>query len=206
MAKFQTLLSTLDIPEYDGRKISLSTKEGKPMRIQTPRLYMPFGISGFVPEVGQTKYNIDFSMKGCDEEGNYVKHFYETLQKAETTIVEAVHNQSESIFGKEMSVEQLTPMFNSNIKLSKPSDNREPKFRVRVDTTTSGEIKAGIFDSDKNIIKSDVKDKLYARNSGVAIIEMNSVYFLNKKFGVTWKLHQLVVHEPQQLKGFQFVI
>jgi hypothetical protein len=206
MAKFQTLLSTLNIPEYDGRKISLSTNEGKPMRIQTPRLYMPFGISGFVPEVGATKYNIDFSMKGHDEEGNYVKHFYETLQKAETTIVEAIRDQSMIIFGKEMTVEQLTPMFNSNIKLSKPSDNREPKFRVRVDTTTSGEVKAGIFDSDKNVIKSDVKDKLYARNSGVAIIEMNSVYFLNKKFGVTWKLHQLVVHEPQQLKGFQFVI
>jgi hypothetical protein len=51
-----------------------------------------------------------------------------------------------------------------------------------------------------------VKDKLYARNSGVAIVEMNSVYFLNRKFGVTWKLHQLMVYEPQQLKGFQFIL
>jgi hypothetical protein len=69
-----------------------------------------------------------------------------------------------------------------------------------------GELKPGIFDSEKNVIKTAVKDKLYARNSGVAIVEMNSVYFLNKKFGVTWKLHQLVVHEPQQLKGFQFIL
>lgn len=203
MAKFQTLLDTLDIPEYDGRKISLSTKEGKPMRIQTPRLYMPFGISGFTPAVGATKYNIDFSMKGHDEEGNYVKHFYETLQNVEKAIVEAIHKQSVKIFGKEMSVEELSPMFNSNIK---PSPDREPKFRVRVDTTMDGAMKPGIFDSEKNIIKTDAKDKLYARNSGVAIVEMNSIYFLNKKFGVTWKLHQLVVHEPQQLKGFQFII
>lgn len=203
MAKFQTLLDTLEIPEYDGRKISLSTKDGKPMRIQTPRMYMPFGISGFTPAVGATKWNIDFSMKGYDEDDNYVKLFYETLQKAEATIVEAIHKQSPVIFGKEMSVEELLPMFNSNIKLS---NDREPKFRVRVDTTIDGELKPGIFDNEKNVIKTDVKDKLYARNSGVAIVEMNSVYFLNKKFGVTWKLHQLVVHEPQQLKGFQFIL
>lgn len=196
-------LDTLEIPKYDGRKISLSTKDGKPARLQTPRLYMPFGISGFTPAVGATKWNIDFSMKGHDEEGNSVRHFYEMLQQTEAAIVEAVRVQSPEIFGKPMTTEELRAMFNSNIKLS---GDREPKFRVRVDTNMDGDIKPGIFDENKNSIKTELKDKVYARNSGVAIVEMNSVYFLNKMFGVTWKLHQLVVFEPQQLKGFQFVL
>ena len=203
MAKFHTLLDNLEILSYDGRKISLSNKDGKNVRIQTPRMYMPFGISGFQPQVGATKWNVDFSMKGYDEEGNYVKNFYETLQEVEKRIIEAVSLQSVDIFGKHMSVDELSPMFNSNIK---HSPNREPKFRVRVDTTADGDIKAGIFDSEKKSINSKVENKLYSRNSGVAITEMNSVYFLNRKFGVTWKLHQLVVHEPQQLKGFQFIL
>ena len=196
-------LDTLEIPKYDGRKISLSTKDGKPARLQTPRLYMPFGVSGFTPAVGATKWNIDFSMKGHDEEGNPVRHFYEMLQQTEAAIVEAVRVQSPEIFGKAMTTEELRAMFNSNIKVS---GDREPKFRVRVDTNMDGDIKAGIFDENKNNIKTELKDKVYARNSGVAIVEMNSVYFLNKMFGVTWKLHQLVVFEPQQLKGFQFVL
>lgn len=196
-------LDTLEIPKYDGRKISLSTKDGKPARLQTPRLYMPFGVSGFTPAVGATKWNIDFSMKGHDEEGNPVRHFYEQLQQTEAAIVEAVRVQSPEIFGKAMTTEELRAMFNSNIKVS---GDREPKFRVRVDTNMDGDIKAGIFDENKNNIKTELKDKVYARNSGVAIVEMNSVYFLNKMFGVTWKLHQLVVFEPQQLKGFQFVL
>jgi|TARA_B110000305_G_scaffold35710_2_gene35636 hypothetical protein len=203
MAKFHTLLDNLEILSYDGRKISLSNKDGKNVRIQTPRMYMPFGISGFQPQVGATKWNVDFSMKGYDEEGNYVKNFYETLQEVEKRIIEAVSLQSVDIFGKHMSVDELSPMFNSNIK---HSPDREPKFRVRVDTTADGDIKAGIFDSEKKSINSKVENKLYSRNSGVAITEMNSVYFLNRKFGVTWKLHQLVVHEPQQLKGFQFIL
>jgi hypothetical protein len=203
MAKFHTLLDNLEILSYDGRKICLSNKDGKNVRIQTPRMYMPFGISGFQPQVGATKWNLDFSMKGYDEEGNYVKNFYETLQEVEKRIIETVSLQSVDIFGKHMSVDELLPMFNSNIK---HSPDREPKFRIRVDTTADGDIKAGIFDSEKKSINSKVENKLYSRNSGVAITEMNSVYFLNRKFGVTWKLHQLVVHEPQQLKGFQFIL
>ena len=203
MAKFHTLLDNLEILSYDGRKICLSNKDGRNVRIQTPRMYMPFGISGFQPQVGATKWNLDFSMKGYDEEGNYVKNFYETLQEVEKRIIETVSLQSVDIFGKHMSVDELSPMFNSNIK---HSPDREPKFRIRVDTTADGDIKAGIFDSEKKSINSKVENKLYSRNSGVAITEMNSVYFLNRKFGVTWKLHQLVVQEPQQLKGFKFIL
>jgi len=204
MARFQSLIDNLKISQYkDNQKITLSTKEGKPMRVQTPRLYMPFGISGFTPAVGNTKWNIDFSLKGHDEEGNYVRDFYETIQRVEAIVVEAVSEQSEDIFGKKMTVDELLPMFNSNLK---HTPDREPKFRVRVDTTIDGEIKSGVFDKDGNNIATDLTDKLYARNSGIAIVEMNSMYFLNKKFGVTWKLHQLAVYEPQQLRGFQFMI
>ena len=61
MAKFVDALDILEIADYNNRKIVLSTKDGKPLRITTPRMYMPFGVSGFTPEVGQTKYNIDFN-------------------------------------------------------------------------------------------------------------------------------------------------
>lgn len=203
MAKFNTFLDTLDILEYDGRKISLCTKEGKPARIQLPRMYMPFGVSGFTPAVGNTKWNVDFALKGYDEDENYIKFFYETMLETETRIIEAVSKQSVGIFGKEMTVEELRPIFNSNLKYS---PGREPKFRVKVDMSGAGVVKTGIFNSEKQHLKDEIVDKLYARTSGVGIAEMCSVYFLNRQFGVTWKLHQLVVHEPQQLKGFQFIL
>lgn len=203
MAKFNTFLEDLDILEYDGRKISICTVEGKPARIQMPRMYMPFGVSGFTPAVGNTKWNVDFSMKGYDEDGNYVKSFYETILKIETCIIENVAKQSVQIFGKEMTVDELRPIFNSNLKYS---EGREPKFRVKVDVSGTGVVKTGIFNSERHHLKDEMVDKLYARNSGVGIAELCSVYFLNRQFGVTWKLHQLVVHEPQQLKGFQFVL
>src|SRR5210317_1165534 len=118
MAKFVDALDILDIATYNNRKIVLSTKDGKPLRITTPRMYMPFGVSGFTPEVGQTKYNIDFAIKGYDEDGSYMKKFYESIRKIEDMVMDSVIEQSASIFGKPMTKEELEPMFNSNVKMS----------------------------------------------------------------------------------------
>jgi len=196
-------LENLQINEFNNRKIVLCTKQGTPVRVQLPRMYMPFGVSGFTPEVGPIKYNIDFAIKGHDEEDSYMKSFYDTLRQLEDKIIDAVVEQSETIFGSTMTKDDLLPMFNSNLK---ESPGREPKFRIKVDTTMEEQIKANVFDAEKNPKKDDVTNGLYARNSGHAIVELNSVYFLNRKFGCTWKLHQLIVYEPQNLKGFQFKI
>ena len=196
-------LENLQINEFNNRKIVICTKQGTPFRVQLPRMYMPFGVSGFTPEVGPTKYNIDFAIKGHDEEESYMHTFYKSLRNVEDKIIDAVVEQSEVIFGSTMTKEALLPMFNSNVK---ESPGREPKFRIKVDTTMEDQIKVNVFDGDKNTKKDEVTNGLYARNSGHAIVELNSVYFLNRKFGCTWKLHQLIVYEPQNLKGFQFVI
>ena len=196
-------IDNLQINAFNNRKIVISTKQGTPLRVQFPRMYMPFGVSGFTPEVGQTKYNIDFAIKGYDEEDSYMKNFYDSVRKLEDQIIDSVVEQSEVIFGAPMTKEQLLPMFNSNVK---EAPGREPKFRVKVDTTMDDQIKPNVFDADKNPLRDNATNGLYARNSGHAIVELNSVYFLNRKFGCTWKLYQLIVYEPQNLKGFQFVI
>ena len=203
MAKFINAKDTLKIANYDGRKISLCNIEDKPMKIIFPRMYMPFGISGFTPEVGPTKYNIDFAMKGWDEDGNFVKKFYECMREVENKVIQTVSDQSEDIFGKPMSVDELKPLFFSNIK---ESPDREPKFRVKVDSTIDDKVKPHVYSEEKKPLYDEIKNGLYSRNSGTAIVEMVSVYFLNKKFGVSWKLNSLVVYEPQRLKGFQFVL
>lgn len=196
-------LENIQINEYNNKKIVISTKQGTPLRVQFPRMYMPFGVSGFTPEVGPTKYNIDFAIKGYDETNSYMKKFYESIRKLEDKIINAVADQSEVIFGTVTSKDELISMFNSNIK---ESPDREPKIRIKVDTSIEDHIKANVFDADKNSITCEATNGLYARNSGHAVVEINSVYFLNRKFGITWKLHQLIVYEPANLKGFQFVI
>ena len=197
--------TTVDNPllsDYCNRKICITNPENnKPLRFQIPRMYIPFGISGFKAGMGPMKWDVQFSMKGWDEEDNYVNKFYTFLRGLEEYIVHHVYENRQTIFGKDLPENEIRGMFNSNIKDS----GGEPKFRVKVDTAVDGTIKPSIFDAADTDIGAEAEKGLYSRHSGVAIVEMNSVYFMNKMFGVTWKLHQLKVYEPQRLKGFQFV-
>lgn len=202
--KFHDLPSNIDIGEYKNKKIVITNKDGGHLRVQAPRLYMPFGICGFTPEVGPTKYTLDLALTGFDEPDGYVQKFYETIRAVEDMVIDAVVAQSDAIFQREMTKEELAPMFNSNIK---ENPGHPPKFRVKVDTDMNDVMKADVFGSNKErVAKTAMTNGLYSRNSGRPIIEMCSVYFLNRKFGVTWKLHQLQVFEPERLKGFQFTI
>jgi hypothetical protein len=135
-------LENLQINEFNNRKIVICTKQGTPLRVQLPRMYMPFGVSGFTPEVGPTKYNIDFAIKGHDEEESYMNIFYTSLRELEDKIIDSVVEQSEVIFGSTMTKEELLPMFNSNVK---ESPGREPKFRIKVDTTMEDQIKSNVL-------------------------------------------------------------
>ena len=204
MSKFHEIsLDSITLSEYHNKKIVISDENKKLIKFQIPRMYIPFGISGFTPEVGATKWNIEFSMKGFDEEDNYVKKFYDYLKKIEEKVITFVHDNSQTIFGSQKSLLQIQDMFNSNIK---ESPNREPKFRVKVDTSMDGKIKPAIFDSEKSRIDVELENGIFSRKSGTAIVEINSVYFLNKKFGITWKLNQMKVFEPQRLKGFHMMV
>ena len=192
---------------YSSRKINLNFPgDQAPARFQIPKLYMPFGFSGFQGDYGPKKWNIDFALKGIDEEGGQTKKFYDFIKDLETKVITHIRDNSEQIFGRLMPYDAVAAMFNSNIK---QSGNYEPKFRVKVDVDGNEHAKANIYDSNGAELMNIVTEKLHSRQTGVAIIELCSVYFMNKMFGLTWKLHQLKVYDvkskdPVPTPGPQF--
>jgi hypothetical protein len=200
--KFTECLDAVKFQPYKNKRIVISTQDDSAMKVQLPRMYMPFGINAWTPEVGPPKFNIDFAMNGWNEEDNYVKRFHDTVLALENKVIDHVTEHSEEIFGKKMEKDELFPLFNSNIK--EASNGYAPKFRIKVDSTTMDLVRADVFDSSKNRLTDKLENGIYSRNSGRALVELSSVYFLNKKFGMTYKLSQLMVYEPERLKGFAF--
>lgn len=176
--------------EYNNRVIKVN-----PVQFQIPRMYMPFGVSGFAPPFGPVKYNVDFSMKGWNEPGNYVNKFYDFLNEVEQRVISHVEMTSKEIFGYQMPHDELASLFNSNIKTSSTYD---PKFRVKVSDKTQ------FFDIADQEISTTLEEGLYKKFSGSALVQMGNVYFFNKRFGITWTIEQMKVYEPQRLHGFQF--
>ena len=166
--------------EYNNRVIKV-----EPVQFQIPRMYMPFGVSGFAPPYGPVKYNIDFSMKGWNEPGNYVNKFYDFLNEIEQRVISHVEMISTDIFGYKMSHDELTGLFNSNIKMSETYD---PKFRVKVSDKTQ------FFDIADQEIPVTLEEGLYKKFSGSALVQMGNIYFFNKRFGITWTVEQVKVY------------
>jgi len=161
-------------------------------------------VSAFTPEIGQKKYNVDLNLTGWDEDGGFVQKFYNTIKSIETKVIEEVAKQSVAIFGEPKGVEELRGMFNSNLK--EADNGHAPKFRVKLDVDANGFAKPEIFDANRNLLKEEIKEGVYGRMSGKGIAEVGSVYFLNKRFGITYKLYQMQVFEPERLKGFSFSV
>jgi len=189
----------LKFNDFYNKRIVITNAENKPLRFQIPRMYMPFGLSGFTPEIGPTKWNVDFSMNGWNEENNYIKRFYDFIRNVEKYICDHIQENSLEIFGK--SDVDVSEIFNSNIK--EDTRGRDPKFRLKVDTDQYNKIKPNIYDINENNLTNTAEKGLYSQQSGVALVELSSVYFLNKKCGLTWKMCQMKVYEPQRLHGLQ---
>jgi len=190
MSYYKDKLSQIVFGEYKNKKIDVN------IECETPRLYLPFGLSCFTPPVGPVKWNIDFSLKGYETHNSYVNLFYKFINDVEKKLIDNVFNNSENIFGYQMTYEQIQKMFNSNIKVNK---SREPNFRAKVDH------KSLFFNRDRDIIDDEFTNGLYQRKSGKALLEVSNVYFLNNMFGITWKIKELVVYEPENLRGFHFI-
>jgi hypothetical protein len=178
--------------EYNNRAIKV-----EPLQFQIPRMYMPFGVSGFTPPYGPVKYNIDFSMKGWNVTDSYVNKFYDFLKNVEDKVIDYVETISEDIFGASLSRDKLVELFNSNIKFS-ANPNHDPKFRLKVSDKTK------FYDVSENELTEPLDEGLYKGKTGAAFVQFGNIYFFNKRFGITWSIDQVKIYEPQRIHGCSF--
>jgi hypothetical protein len=197
---FYNVKDAIKIGEFSNKKIPICDTDDKTLTFQIPRLYMPFGISGFAYQGRPIQWNVELALKGWDKEDGYVSKFYNFVKDIENMIIEKVTTEKHIIFGNsDISDDDIRKMFNSNLKDA--ANGYEPKLRVKADVHPDTMTKFKVFDSQDEDITQFAVDGLHARKSVVSVVELSSVYFMNRKFGLVWRMAQMQVHEPQRLKG-----
>ena len=182
--------------DFYNKKITIAGSDMKALTFQAPRLYLPFGISGYSPPQGATKWNLDFALKGWNEDGGHVKRFYDWIRDLENKVISHIHNNSKDVFGMTSTRQQVEAMFSSNLRDAQ--GNYDPKLRVKADTWPDGSLKFKVFDAQQEDITAEAAtDGLYKQHSGVALIELAGVWFFQRKFGITWRCTQLQVFETR---------
>ena len=167
--------------------------------------------SDLIKKYQKTNQDLNSAIKKIDELTN-------KLEKSESSIKDAKKNSLSWLRKKTVSEDVLRTLFSPAIKVSKDKETGEPDGKYPPTIKAKIGYKFGTNDLEppawlkKTTEKGKEKEKLEGDWTGSipkgqtvqAIIKCSGVWFSGGKFGVTWKVAQLMLDEPKGLLGCAF--
>lgn len=194
--------------DHGGKIIGVSYK-GQPLRIQTPEMILPYGVSVFEDPNGNSKYSFDMSFRGEDD-NERLSRFHEQMREFQAVLIQAGIDNSMSWFKKKMSAEVITEFFTPILKQSRDKETGEPDgkypdtLKVKLDVK-NGEFRCKAFSSDHAEIEEPLDSLLVKGTRATSIILPSFLWFAGGKFGITIKGEQMRVKVPPRNDKYAFV-
>lgn len=176
--------------------------ERKPLRIQTPPLRLPFGVSR--PDdslINSNTWSLQVSFDEMDSNPE-IKQFFEFVKRFdELTLNTALAEAKQWFPGKSVASEIIKNNFRQNIK--PPKDAKYSpimKFKIPVSGT---EPRVEVFLETEKV----PVDAITRNCRVISIIEPRSVWFISGQFGVSWAVLQTkIVENPEtHLDTYAFI-
>ena len=185
-----------------GKVVYMSYNDKKNIVMQTPMLSAPFGLSTYTDEkTGITKFSLDVSFKGMENDQK-IHTFYDKMEALDNHILSLAEENSKEWLGKKMSREVVEALYRPIIKQAKDPEKYSPTMKFKITNTSKGDINVEAYDNERNRV--DMKDIIQGSKVR-CIIECSSIWFVNKQFGVSWKLLQTEITKPDKITGFSFI-
>lgn len=191
----------LDKIRTGGKIVYIDYPGSRRVQIQTPTVSLPFGVNQPYQDGGDVQsYSIDLSFRGC-ESSPYMRDFLDKMLKFDRVVLAKGVENSKEWLGKAMGPEIVAEFFRPLVR--EPKDPQyAPTMKVKI-PVVSGVPSAAFFDENKAPVTMDY---LIKGTRAKFIIEASSVWFVNKNYGVTWRLVQaLVVSRPSTSGAIGFV-
>lgn len=176
------------------------------LRIQTPIMFIPYGVSeGFEDkkldkkiEKKDKKYNLTLSFKGQDENPK-IEVFLNKMKEIETKIINDAFENREPWFKDDFDGNKafVSRLFSPIIKVDKDKNTGKVigkypptiNFKIPYDSVNDKfNFQSFNMDDNEPIDFSEIALKLKSGKAQL-IIELNSIWFAGGKFGCTWKLN-----------------
>ena len=192
-----------------GKIVSLSTAassgaDGPKRRvvIQTPVVAVPFGVTPYQEATtGEIQsYSIDISFRNHETDPR-LADFLGRMRRLDEVLLDTAVANSKEWFGKAMSKDVVKEFIR---KLVKDPTNPQyaPVMKIKV-PVVNGQPTSHFYDENRQPVGIDYLTK---GSTIKMILELSpSVWFVNKNFGVTWKLLQAKVEtRPRRLDSYAF--
>lgn len=165
-----------------GKTIYMNSKDSGRLELVLPAMRVPFGLSAYTDKnTGNISYSLNMSLDDPS--------VLEKLKSIETLVLDHVEKNSIEILGKAYSRDILRDvLFKSFIQYGKEPEKYAPTLKVKVYTKKPTGFSARAFDDQKREVSmEDVKKGSTVK----ALIDLNQVWAVDNKFGVTIVLKQV---------------
>jgi hypothetical protein len=181
-----------------GKAVYLNAGDNKKLYIQFPFMRSPYGLSAFTDEsTGRTSYSLDLSFDPDNEEAMAL---HEKLKELDDIIVNKVAENSEEWLGKSFNVEVLKQALYK--PMVRPGKEQYPStIKLKILTKPDGTFVPESYSMQKQPVPLDSIEK---GQKAMAIIDLNQIWFIDNKFGVTIRLQQALFEQSAKLPSFAF--
>jgi hypothetical protein len=181
-----------------GKAVYLNAGDNKKLYVQFPFMRSPYGLSAFTDEgTGRTSYSLDLSF---DPDNAEAMELHAKLKDLDEKIVNEVAKNSKEWLGKEFNVAVLKEaLYKPIVKPGK--EQYAPTIKLKVLTKPDGSFVPECYSMQKEQVALDTIEK---GQKAMAIIDLNQIWFIDNKFGVTIRLQQALFEQSAKLPSFAF--
>ena len=181
-----------------GKAVYLNGDNNRKLYIQLPYMRSPFGLSAYTDETsGRTSYSLDLSF---DTDNAEAMELHGKLKQLDDIIVETVAKNSKEWLGKEFNVAVLKEALYK--PLVRPGKEQYPAtMKLKILTKPDGTFVPEAYNTKRESVSLDTVEK---GQKVLTIVDLNQIWFIDNKFGVTVRLQQALLEPSAKLPSFAF--
>mgnify|MGYP001190719781 FL=1 len=181
-----------------GKSVMLSQDNKKKLYLQLPFMRSPFGLSAFTDEAtNKTSYSLDLSFDTDNEDAMMLSSKFTELDEI---ILKTVTENSKEWLGKSYDINVIREaLYKPLVRQGK--EGYPNTLKLKVQTNQSGDFIPEAYNSDRELIQVDQIEK---GQKCMCIAEINQIWFIDNKFGVSVRLSQVLCGESTKLPSFAF--
>src|SRR5210317_629184 len=182
-----------------GKTVYINAQDGKKkLYLQLPFMRSPFGMSAFTDEAtNKTSYSLDLSFDTDNEDAMKLSSKFTELDEI---ILKTVTENSKDWLGKSYDINVIREaLYKPLVRQGK--EGYANTLKLKIQTNQIGDFIPEAYNSDRELIKLDEIEK---GQKCMCIVEINQIWFIDNKFGVSVRLSQVLCGESTKLPSFAF--
>jgi len=182
----------------EGKLYTSTVATTKKYSSNSPSMRSPYGLSAYTDEgTGRTSYSLDLSF---DSDNTESATFLKAMTELDDLVVNMVADNSKEWLGKKFNVAVLKEALYKPIV--RPGKEQYPAtMKLKILTKSDGSFVPEAYNMQRESVSLDTIEK---GQKVLAIIDLNQIWFIDNKFGVTIRLQQVLLEQSEKLPSFAF--